>query len=181
MKLVRAWPTNPPARPHVIDDAMRVAVDDYDYSGLADVGDDVISLDWDIAVSREDLAVFAALARRAPRRVLVAPYLIYPDSRRGMQAPTWAAKRYINAGGQTRYVDEGETHCHLFGFGMVYLPHELLRGFVDTFAGRLADGSMVMDDISFSGWHYRNVDQEAELAWQVRPAHLHYDIAATPL
>jgi hypothetical protein len=169
MLVVRAWPDHPPHGHARIEDGWpRVAVDGYDYRGLADLGEDVISLDWDVAVSREDLHAFAGHARAQPGRVLYAPYRAYG------QAPgwVWAAKVYLADGMQMRYVDERDQFCHLFGFGMIYLPAPLIKGFIAANPGK------VMDDISFSGWHYRNVARETPIDWPVRPVHLHYDIPA---
>lgn len=180
MRLVRSWPRQTPAgRNYVVDDAPRLVNDNYDYRGLVELDDDVIQLDWDTAISREDLETFAALARLAPIRVLVAPVLVYPDSRRGLFRPVWNLRRY--EGDTLRYVTEWEPTCHLFGFGMVYLPRDLLVGFADTFAEQLTDGSIRFDDTGFAAWHHRVVDPETAIAWQVRPVHLHYRISDVPL
>lgn len=176
MKLVRSWPVRPPAgHSRVEDDAARLLNDGYDYSGLAAFGDDLVHLDWDMAVHREDLQRFAVLARNEPSRVLVAPYRIYPDSRRGLSGPLWAAKRYEGTG--MRYVREGEPTCHIFGFGMVYLPRELVARYVTEFAGELAAGSIKLDDVAFSGWHHKQVEAEARICWDIRPVHLNYRIS----
>lgn len=176
MKLVRSWPGRPPAgHPCVIDDATRLINDEYDYQELGLFGDDILHLDWDMAVHREDLIRFAAMAREDPGRVLVAPYRIYPDSRRGLHEPLWAAKRY-EAGGM-RYVREGEPTCHIFGFGMVYLPGALIARFLAEFASELEAGRVKLDDVAFSGWHHKNVEPEARIAWDVRPVHTNYRIS----
>lgn len=168
MIVVRSWPRHPrnPDQPRVVDDLRRVYVDDYDYRPLVELGDDVVQLDWDTAASLEDLNVFADRARRAPERVLVAPCRVYPDSRAGLSAPVWNLKRYLTGEQATRYAREGED-AHLFGFGMVYLPAALIRGYVEAWPGK------PLGDIAFAQWHYRTVG-EAAVAWDVRPVHLHY-------
>jgi hypothetical protein len=172
--LIRAFPARPRTdRAHVVDSAPRIAVDDYDYRGLLGAGDDVLLLDWDIAVSREDLQAFAALARRAPDRVLAAPYPIYPDTRPGLRAVTWPMRRYD--GGRLRYVATGEPACHLFGFGMTYLPAALIAAFC------AAHPAANFDDTAFAGWHYRHVRQEVPIAWDIRPVHLNYRIETVRL
>jgi hypothetical protein len=169
MRLVRSWPSRPPGgRAYVCDDAPRVAVDDYDYRGIVQLDDDVLNLDWDIAVAREDLAEFASMARAAPERVLVAPYPIYPDTRPGLPGITWPMRRYD--GDVLRYVAKGEPTCHLFGFGMTYLPRELIRGFAD------ANPGANFDDTAFAGWHYRETRREIPIVWRIRPVHLNYRI-----
>lgn len=178
MKLIRSWPDPlPQGRNHVVDDAPRMLNSNYSYLGLADIGDDLIQLDWDTAVSREDLTVFAALAREQPDRVLVAPVPVYPDSRRGLDGTIWNLRRYTDGETRMRYVQTGELTCHLFGFGMVYLPQALIRAFVDAHSADIEAGRIRFDDSSFAGWHHRNVQAETWIAWQVRPIHVHYRIS----
>jgi hypothetical protein len=178
MLLVRSWPQHPPAgRNRVEDDAVRLLNDNYDYRGLAAFGDDVVHVDWDTAVSREDLVTFAEIARRHPEQVLVAPVPVYADSRKGLRRTVWNLLRYEGAD-RTRYLQAGEPFCHLFGFGMVYLPHVLLVAAEDAFADQ---PGVVFSDIAFAGWHHQNVNAEVPVAWDVRPVHLHYRISQVPL
>jgi hypothetical protein len=183
MKLIRSWPNHalPAGRNYVVDDARRVLTDGCDYRTLVEVDDDLIQLDWDTAVSREDLLTFAALAREHPERVLVAPVPVYPDSRRGLPGTVWNLRRYAFDHFQLRYVYTGEPTCHLFGFGMVYLPRKLIHGFAETFRTDLDEGRIRFDDTGFAGWHCRQVQRETPIAWQVRPVHLHYRIGEVPL
>jgi hypothetical protein len=174
MKLVRSWPLLPPTgRACVVDDAQRVVVDDYNYRGLVELDDDVINLDWDIAIAREDLESFAARARSSPGRVLVAPYPIYPDTRPGLPSVTWPMRRYD--GPNLRYVRTGESTCHLYGFGMVYLPRRMVREFAD------ANPTLNFDDTRFASWHYRQTGQEVPITWDIRPVHLNYRINTVKL
>lgn len=168
MRLTRAWPSHPPSgRSYVVDDVERVPVDEYDYRALVDVDDDVLLLDWDMAVHREDLAEFARRARQDPGRVLVAPYLAYPDTRPGLPRPTWTMRRYEPTG-LTRYVHEGESTCHLFGFGMTYLPRHLIVGFAES------NPALRFDDTTFAQWLHRTADWEVPITWDIRPVHLNY-------
>lgn len=175
MKLIRSFPADvPPGRSYVVDDAKKFFNADYDYRGLAAFRDDVVHIDWDTAVSREDLACFADLAREHPDRVLVAPVPVYPDSRAGLPGTVWNLRRYTDGESRLRYIEIGEPTCHLFGFGMVYLPAKLLDAFERDWPGRF-------DDTGFAGWHYRHVEREVPIAWQVRPVHLHYRISEVAL
>lgn len=175
MRVVRSFPADvPPGRSYVVDDAEKFFNADYDYRGLAAIGDDVIQLDWDTAVSREDLITFAELAREHPGGVLVAPVPVYQESRRGLPGTVWNLRRYTERERSIRYVDASEPNCHLFGFGMVYLPRKLLEAFEREWPGKF-------DDTGFAGWHYRHVEREVPIAWQVRPVHLHYRISEVPL
>ncbi len=170
MRLIRSWPLRQPSgRNYVIDDAERLYNDNYDYGSIADIGDDVIHIDWDTAVSREHLEAFAAHCKAEPERVRVAPVPVYPDSRKGLAGTIWNLKRYEGSG--MRYLQTGEPSCHLFGFGMVYLPHALIRGYLEAFPGEN------LGDIAFAGWHHRNIAEEVPVDWQVRPIHLHYRIS----
>jgi len=163
----------PEGRSYVVDDAPRLRVTDYDYRGLLELDDDVIQLDWDTAVSRTDLTLFAALARQQPHRVLVAPV---PVERDRTERVVWNLRRYTDAGEQAmREVTEQDETCHLFGFGMVYLPRSLIRSYVDALGGR------PFTDTGFAGWVHRNDEPETCIAWQVRPIHLHYRIDQVPL
>lgn len=171
----------PAGRNHVVDDAPRMLNENMSYAGLSGLDDDVIQLDWDTAVSREDLVLFAELARQAPDRVLVAPVPVYPDSRRGLSDTIWNLRRYTEGGRTLRYLRTGEPACHLFGFGMVYLPGKLVRRFMDRFAEQLAAGTVRFDDTGFAAWHHREVEPDTRIAWRVRPVHLHYRISEVPL
>lgn len=185
MRLVRSFPAHPPAgRNFVVDDAERAVNRDdgrwrYSYRALADVGDDLINLDWDVAVSREDLVAFAKAARSQPDLVLIAPTLVYQDSRAGLPGTVWSMRRY-EPSGALRQVAAGEPACHLFGFGMLYLPAALIDAFCSRFAAELDAGTVRFDDTAFAGWHHRTVG-EAAIDWSVRPVHLHYRISEVPL
>ena len=130
--MVRAWPDRPPDAPHIIDGWPTIPVDDYDYRAAAELADDVIVLDWDIAVSKPDLESFAGRARQTPDVPLAAPYLLH-----GQPDPVWAHRVWERPGQLLRYVEYGETACDLFGFGMVYLPWSLTAAYIAANPGRI--------------------------------------------
>jgi len=173
VKLIRSWPLHPPpGRARVEDDTTRLLNEGYEYRGLRDFDDDILHLDWDMAVSKEDLVSFAGKAKQRSDEVRVAPYLIYPDTRPGLPKPTWSCRKYTaDDRSQLRYISDGEETCHLFGFGMVYLPRDLIIGFTDTYP---AGGRVLMDDNAFSTWHHAEVKAETALDWDVKPIHLNY-------
>lgn len=153
---------------------MRVLVENFDYRPLLAVGDDVVHVDWDTAVSLEDLRAFSSRARSSPSRPLVAPMREYPGGLHGttvraLTRPTWNVKRYEQHGAALRGCAEGESTCHLFGFGMVYLPFDLIAEHIAC----LEPGEP-FTDIGFSGWWSRNGDRSADVAWDIRPVHLNY-------
>lgn len=170
MRLLRTWPHRIPQGRSgwVEDDIERVVIRGYDARALVDVQDDVLLLEWDIAVSKEDLAHFAEHAATAPAAVLAAPYRLYPEGNPGMVAPIWAPRTMPG----NVPVTEGQPACHYFGFGMVYLPATLLREFADTWLTNNPSGNLT--DETFASWHYRTQPPEVPICWHVRPVHLHY-------
>jgi hypothetical protein len=174
MRLLRSFPRSvPPHRAYVIDDIPKLIIDNHDYRPLASVDADVLLLEWDVAVDREDLERFAERARQTPGRVLVAPYRI-PADLYHLPAPCWAHRHWDGTGTGTVIpvgatpVATGDPTCNLFGLGMVYLPRALVRRF-------LADGYAThFGDKEFSMWHAERVAREVPIAWEVRPVHLNY-------
>src|SRR6266705_1341970 len=78
MRLIRSWPAKPPAGRACVQDGMeRLVMDGYDYRCIEAIDDDVLLLEWDIAIGEHELVRFAERARQAPDRVLVAPYPLY--------------------------------------------------------------------------------------------------------
>lgn len=178
MKLLRSWPEAvPPGRPHVVDSIPRLVMRDYDYRRpLADVDDDVLLIEWDLAVSKEDLVEFGRRAMAEPARVRVAPYRLYRyASDRDRAAPIWAHRRYIGnpQTGRLVHVTEGDPTCHLWGLGLTYLPRDVVRAY-------LADRTEPLTDGHLSGWHYQHVEREVPIDWDIRPIHLHYQIPPIP-
>lgn len=175
MRLVRSFPREiPDGRNYVVDDAERLVNEGYDYRGLIGMGD-VIHVDWDTAVSREDLATFAAAARATPNRVLVAPVPMYPaPDRPGLRTAHWNLRRYLPGQQQMRYCNPADLAAHLFGFGMVYLPGVLLTAFGQELGSPVAPR---FGDIEFASWHHRFAEPGAQILWEVRPVHLHYRIS----
>lgn len=169
MRWLRAFPTViPPGRPYVADGIERAPVDNYDYRPALQLaaasGDDLILLDWDIALAKEDRDAFALLCASEGHGVAVAPYRLYPEST-GLPAPVWA-HRSMPA---RRWVSRWDSHCDLFGFGCVYLPHGVIRSYLARNRGRCTD-------TSFSEWHYQMAGPSAvPIFWEIRAAHLHYE------
>lgn len=182
MKLLRSWPAEiPEGRGYVVDDIERLVMTGYDYRCLADVGDDIVLIEWDLAVGGEDLERFMARAAAAPAQVRVAPYKLYPASTRA-KAPFYCHR--FREGGRNVYVTGPEYEiCHQFGFGLVYLPRTLILGFMEHL-GRQAPGRHVkFSDTTFSYWHFRNAPREnrrVPIDWDVQLVHLHYEMPEVP-
>ena len=175
MRLVRSWPAVIPAgRAYVQDDIDKLVMEGHDYRILAGLDDDIVLLEWDIAVGKCELERFISRCETDPTQVRVAPYLIYQafSGRSYPFHPLWAHRRYEGTPetGSTRTITEHDKTCHLFGFGLVYLPRVYVRQFLDFWAGHF-------DDAAFSGWHYRNApDPEVPIDWDVPTVHLHYPL-----
>jgi hypothetical protein len=173
VKLIRSWPSQvPEGRCYVADTLPKLVMESYDYRCLESVDDDIVLIEWDVAAGKEDLEAFIDRVRSRPDEVVVAPYRLYMPTRGEQNLPrtVWAHRRYRTVDMATsRFVEEDEPSCHLFGLGLVYLPRDILQAFLASWPGHFSDAS-------FSGWHYRNVTQETPIAWESRPVHLHYRI-----
>jgi hypothetical protein len=170
VKLLRSWPAVVPAntkRAHVVDPIPRLYLDDYDLSPMAEVDDDIVLLEWDIAVDRTALEMFVARASDGPDKVIVAPYRLYETTVRShrLKKPVWCHRRSDGS-----HVDTGEKWCSYFGFGLIYFPREVVKAFRADWQGHFSDGS-------FSGWHRNNVSEHVEIVWDAPAAHLHYTVS----
>lgn len=160
----------------MVDDIERVVIDNHDYRPMATITEPVLLLEWDIAVSKEDLARFAEVAAMSPDRVLVAPYMIYYEDH--LATPMWAHRQWdgepvgmANPVG-AKPIDEFAPVCNLFGLGMCYLPAGLIARFVrDQWANHIGD-------VELSMWHFRRVEQNVPILWETRPVHLNYRLPA---
>ena len=186
MRYVRSWPEEvPQGRAYVTDGVERLVMTKYDYTVLGDVGDDVLLIEWDLAVGQEELQRFAARAASQPDRPLAAPYRLYPRSPRGRhdgslnptRPPEWTAWRYTGPANISPWepVEPGTETAPLVSFGFIYLPQALIQRYL---AERQPDWRF--SDVSFCGWHHRRVRPDIDLDWRARPVHLHYPIPDLP-
>lgn len=158
----------------MVDGIERLVMSDFRYDkALAEVEDDVLLLEWDVAASPEDLHTFTEQALADPRRIMVAPYRLYVTSRRSQplpSGPVWA-HRYDTG----HHVGEGDPFCHWFGLGMVYLPRWVVVEFLQDLAmyQRRNQWHEGFTDCLFSMWHWRAYRVEVPICWDVRPVHLH--------
>lgn len=179
MKLVRSWPANiPEGRSYVVDDIPKFVMGgegrrEFDYRGLIDLNDDVVLIEWDIAVGGEHLALFMERAKAEPDKVRVAPYLLYRRGNRMPQVPFYVHR--IRRESVRRWAQPGDTHCQYFGFGLVYLPADLLRRYVAQMGTREHFG-----DSEFSRWHMLNVTRDVPIDWDITLVHLHYQLPEVP-
>lgn len=178
MRLIRSWPaTIPEDRAYVVDGIEKLVMTGYDYKCLRDVDDDVILIEWDIAVGREHLETFIARALEDPDQIRVAPYRLYPGTYR-MRAPIWVHR--VRDPGTRRFVNEDDEQCQMFGFGLIYLPRPLVVGFLDYTDGQ---PHAHFGDSEFSRWHMRHApgpNKNVPIDWDVTLVHLHYELPEIP-
>lgn len=174
MRLIRSWPEKvPEGRSYVVDQLERLVMKDYDYHCLESVDDDVLLLEWDLAIGRDELARFAERAKASPDRVLVAPYPIYRSTLglHDLSRAVYPFRLYNPGNSSMRWCTPADPTCHTFGFGVTYLPRLLVKRY-------LADtGPAMFNDVTFSQWHYLNADdREVPIAWDCPAVHLNYEI-----
>lgn len=181
MKITRTWPPSNPefkrGRNYIEDEFPRTYIKEYDNSSLVDYESNIVVLEWDMAVSFEDLDCFCELASQTPDQVMVAPYKLYPASDPQAVPVGGAFAHRIVQNPVTlhaRWLTIADWYCDLFGFGMVYLPLDLIKHFLrDQEKNGLADKRMT--DANFSAWHYRTIKSPVAVNWLCKPVHLHYE------
>lgn len=178
MRVVRTYPylnrETLEGRSRVEDELPRCFIHSYDNTPLLDFEDDVVILEWDIAVSREDLRLFCEIASDSPDHVMVAPYKLYPPTdARLPDVGVWAHRKVINpATLQMSWITHADLTCDIFSTGMAYLPQKVMQGFAADREFNIVDKRMT--DANLSIWHYRNVKEPVPICWAVNPVHLHY-------
>lgn len=169
MRWVRTWPARMPPeedpRSYVTDRLPRVLMD-HDYAPvLAGFTGDTVVVEWDIAFGPDDMQAFENHVARAPGRIHVAPYRLYPKST-SLPGPVWAHRHY-HGPTSIPWIEEGDPFCDWFGFGFIYFPLTIVHRYLQT--NPVNEG-----DSSFSRWHFDEIGETVPVHWDVRPVHLHY-------
>lgn len=184
MRTIRSWPLNaPPDRVGVDDDIERLTINDYDYTPLQDIDEDVLLVEWDIQVDPAALAAFAATCAAEPERVRVAPFRLYTVAPEPV-----CAHRVVtdDETGAERWLHEGEEYADYFAFGLTYLPRAIVRAFLDAPAPARGRSPFLLPqqgysdcrftDQTFSMWHRWHLGAPCvpvPVDWTVRVEHLH--------
>jgi hypothetical protein len=179
VKLVRSWPAEiPDGRSYVMDDIPKFVMTQFDYRGLAELDDDVVLIEWDIAVGGEQLATFMDRAKAEPNRVRVAPYLLYRGGRGdGQRQVPFYCHRIREPGTRSWVKGPQDKVCHMFGFGLIYLPRQII---VDYLEHPRTQGEP-FGDTQFSRWHMRYAKhREVPIDWDCHAVHLHYKTPEVP-
>lgn len=173
MKILRSVPSAddwPAGRAYVQDDLERfVTPIRFDYQGLAAYGDDILLLEWDIAVSSLDLGLFAQRVKGGEWPV-VAPFLARDSSHYlhwTKAEPSVPGMKWEDVQGW-RPIRKGEPECYLFGFGMAYLPAWVLRSYPPGYGG-----SSILSDGSLPRWlQAEHGPRPVPVDWSITTVHL---------
>lgn len=180
MRILRSWPRVVPEGRVGVDDTLeKLVMEDYDYSPLGAVDDDVLLLEWDMLPMQDELHAFMRAATQQQRLLRVAPYPLYHVDSPG---PVWCHRRITQTG--ERWIQWQEPTCDLFSFGLIWLPRDLVRAFLAAPAPargrdpRLLPSQGYTDtrftDQTFSIWcHFHHQGPAVPVEWDIRPVHLH--------
>jgi hypothetical protein len=171
MRIMRSFPEPgkiPPGRAYVADDLEKLytPVDHggrADFSGLRAVTDDVILVEWDVAVDRANLARFAKLAEGRDWPVVAPHYKLGDDGELH-----WV--HFRRRGSEWRPVFPGEWGCDQFALGLVFLPGGLLAG-----CPRGDEWSPAAMNEGVIGRYLRGRPdwRPVPIAWDITTVHLH--------
>lgn len=169
LRWYRSWPRGVPdgdaprvtPRAHIVDSIPRIEIESFDYmtGNLPTDRPGFCLLEWDMAFESAERIRFAHAAATRPKTVLVAPYNLYPID----GVPECAHR---NEYGDP--IPYGEWMCASFGFGCIYLPHDLVSAFMRE------AGDLGMTDATFSRYA-RETGAEVIVDWTFRPHHLSGD------
>lgn len=175
MKLIRAVPSKiPEKRNYVVDQLDAIPMWNYDMHFLRDFKDNIILLEWDIAVEYHDLVNFITHVRSAPHLVHVAPYILYPTST-NLPSTVWSHRTMVREIPlQLDWIDYGDPVCDIFSTGMIYLPQEIIEA--SSHADELITWHDNLTDSKLAFWHYYKIRKKVPVHWDVRPIHLHYSV-----
>lgn len=179
MQLVRSWPRKPPDNhPRIEDNCTRITVDWCDYSALLQLNDDVLHLDWDVAVGLDELQAFADKCRSEPHLVRVAPTMSYPTRQRRWHPAPGTPKHYLvwdkeSWESNREGLRPGTPYCNYFAFGMVYLPRWTLERFMES----VPKFGPTLNDVSFSVWYQVFTHgQPVPVEWDTHAVHLNFSM-----
>lgn len=176
MKLVRSWPAEiPEGRAHVVDNIEHFVMTDFDYRHLVELDDDVCLIEWDMAIDYARLEEFMRRASETPEKVRTAPYLLYEAKvLPGFPAAHWAQFK-LGRTNRLEPVERGDPFCFRTGFGLVYLPGDLIARFTADLNRGHRPNQRKFTDMTFSYWHHRQKKLDAiPIEWDCEVVHLHY-------
>ena len=182
MRWIRSFPdVLLPNRAYVVDDLPRLITSNYDYTPLGPIDDDVCLIEWDIALEPAQVVTFEYGIRKYQyNRPVVAAHRLYHVA----DQPVWAHRTVDPRNGLERWIEEGEPFCDYFAFGLIYLPREIVRAFLEAPAPARGTSPWIgngvylderFTDQTFSVWyrHHYIHTRPVPVLWDVRPVHLH--------
>lgn len=178
---VRSWPDPvPPHRSHVYDDIIKVSVRNFDYRTLIPFNTNarLTHLDWDIAISREDMMRLDMIAEVHPGEVVVAPILYYDQhpARSVHRVCTPKSKAYPEG---LRWLQPGEPTCDYVGFSCISLPSNYLLWCDEWLHTLPHTHDQRLTDTNFSFWMHSVRKERMIVDWRLQPVHLNYQVRRT--
>ena len=128
-----------------------------DFRGLRDITDDIVLIEWDVAVDKRNLVRFAALAEGRDWPVVAPHYKVEGDTIHWVHF--WKGQP----------VQPGDPECDQFAPGLVYLPGGLLRDcpLSDKWSPVMNEGVISRYLRSRPDW------RPVPIAWDITTVHLH--------
>lgn len=176
MKLVRSWPedmTGLEEHPRVLDNCERLYIPSIDYSPLLALDDNVLLLEWDVVVGKDELRAFARKCLDEPDEVRVAPTRQYntrqwrKEKKRNFNEEWFVYKR-LDIGRRT--LEYGEPYCNEFAFGVIYLPYWAIKGFMDS-----KQPTTPFIDRTFAIWFNKVTEfHPVPVEWDTNAIHMNY-------
>jgi hypothetical protein len=171
MRILRSFPEPgkiPPGRAYVCDDLEKLytpvnAGGCADFSALRDIDDDVILIEWDVAVDEISLRRFVSHAQGRDWPIVAPHYKITPDGQRIL------VHFRLRTDGSFCPVIWGDRECDQFAPGLAYFPRGLLR---DCPSGDARCD--VMNEGVISRYLRSRPDwRPVPIAWDITTTHLH--------
>lgn len=146
---------------------------DFDYRHLVDLNDDIVLLEWDMAICYDRLEEFMRRCAAEPDQMRAAPYLLYESSAHpSFVSPHWAQFVVDTNSRRLRPVARGEPICNRTGFGLTYLPGAMIAQFAAVLKRHPRHK---FTDMTFSYWHDRQRHfGPIPIEWDCEVVHLHY-------
>ena len=186
IEIVRSWPPEQwmlEDHPYVVDNARRVVINSKrkggtyftDYRPLYQVGQDMIHLDWDMAIGRDELRDFADRCRENPHKLRTMACRTYPTRRYQLgldetKQTEWHAWHSLNPKVE---VEPGDPYCKWFSFAAIYLPWSIWKPFVESFGDKR---DIWCSARSLASWYHINVEDKIALDWETNIVHVNYSI-----
>jgi len=184
--VVRSWPPEEwmfENHPYVVDNARRVVInskrngDSYfvDYRPLYEVGQNMIHMDWDMAIGRNELRDFADRCRENPEKLRSAACRTYPTRQYQLgldktKQTEWHAWHSLDPKVE---VKPGDPTCKWCSIALCYIPWSVWKPFVESYGDRKDCWASAR---GLANWYRDNVEDSIDLDWDTNVVHVNYSI-----